>query len=544
MSSSTRFGCPPFPPVPPGIIITPFKEFIPAGYARTINEQGEDIEVDAWAGIPTVKIITEEEALQQKKEKKKRRHAGQCKDETGRLVPWWEEWEQGEHERTMSISFRDGSFVCYADRVYQASDDFRVGRTWPQIVLGVRSIWDHFRLYIGLLTTMPVYRKPKAKERKMDHPDIGHEASDDEGEDDMLDMPRARHTNVSIVQDTLEQIAHPGKQLEPDNMDESSIQRQLLCAFTDDIEKGIKIFLGTYMRESDLIWSEPNLFIAPTVLRFFLRFMLRNDLFYDSPSRTDNLIRAIGVAELAIKELPLTAQIGQTLPGPFDLACIEYWGRKSDRNVHISAVDPVEGEDEACDAPEDLERGVLSVDAPAFTSDDTSAWTDVSVPSLRDLLGPGPAKFLFPTQYAPCIVEHSTRRIRTVIPPDHQYNDARRLELMESESVEAVLEGRFARVVLDPWLRAEVEATEEFQAPVVSVPCSSGPETVSLAHEAYQDAVTVLVEPSHVPLLSVGMGLYGTWIGLGRVSERGGAGRAYYWYIEELVSVFPSFYVN
>lgn len=92
-----------FPPVPPGIVITPFSEFIPAGYARAVDEHGNDIEVDAYAGLPTVRIATEEEVLQRRKDRKKRRHAGQCTDATGRLVPWWEEWERGEHERTTSV---------------------------------------------------------------------------------------------------------------------------------------------------------------------------------------------------------------------------------------------------------------------------------------------------------------------------------------------------------------------------------------------------------------------------------------------------------
>ena len=138
-------------------------------------------------------------------------------------------------------------------------------RDWCTICLGPRT-YSHitltpahpplaqFRIYIGLLTSMPVYRRPKAKERRLDHPDVGYvnEQSEDEADHD---MPRARHTiNLSIVQDTLEQTAQPGKQLEPDHFEESSEQKQLLCAFTDDIEKGIMIFFGAYMRDSNLIW--------------------------------------------------------------------------------------------------------------------------------------------------------------------------------------------------------------------------------------------------------------------------------------------------
>jgi len=94
-----------FPPLPH--LVSSHHHFIPAGYACTV--------VDAHAGLPTVKLATEEEALQRQKERKKRRHAGQCTDASGRFIPWWEEWEQGKHERTMSVSFHDGcvcSYIC------------------------------------------------------------------------------------------------------------------------------------------------------------------------------------------------------------------------------------------------------------------------------------------------------------------------------------------------------------------------------------------------------------------------------------------------
>jgi len=56
--------------------------------------------------------------------------------------------------------------------------------------------------------------------------------------------------------------------------------------------------------------------------------MLRNDVFYNSPSHIDNLIHVISVAELAIKELTFTSQIGQALPGKFDLACRKHGGSR------------------------------------------------------------------------------------------------------------------------------------------------------------------------------------------------------------------------
>jgi hypothetical protein len=96
---------PPFPPSPDGVTIVPFKEFKAAGYKRVTTEAGEEVEVDAFAGLPTIKVLNEEEAAQKRKTKKKRRTAGRATDETGRLIPWWEEWEEGEVLRTTSITF-------------------------------------------------------------------------------------------------------------------------------------------------------------------------------------------------------------------------------------------------------------------------------------------------------------------------------------------------------------------------------------------------------------------------------------------------------
>ena len=254
--------------------------------------------------------------------------------------------------------------------------------------------------------------------------------------------------------------------------------------------------------------------------------MLRSSLFHDSPSHTDDLIRAIAIAETAVKELPLTAQIGRVLPGKFDLACREHWGKSIPLDEVFSG---------AADVHPDVSL-TPSTSESAFQT--WASWTDVSVPSLCDILGPT----TFPTEYAPCIAEHSTRRIRAVIPLLHQEHEHGVAEL-GPEGVEAVLEKRFARVILDPWIHGEDEATEEIQAPVV-MPLPSTRALVP-GHDPYRDAVALLVEPSHALFLTVGMGLCGTWVGLGRTEEQAQEpDRRDYWYIEDLMTVLPSFYVE
>ncbi|KIK93572.1 hypothetical protein PAXRUDRAFT_33996 [Paxillus rubicundulus Ve08.2h10] len=580
---SLRF--PPFPPLPDGVTIVPFNEFKVAGYNRITIEAGEEVEVDGFAGLPTIKVLNEEEARQKRKAKKKRRTAGCATDESGRLIPWWEEWEEGEALRTTSITFN--SNISYLDRVYQAADDFRVGRTWPEISFGVRVIWDQFRLYVGMLSSIPIYKKTKSSQKgQVDGPDNGDEASDDED-----DAPKAKQTNAAIVQDYLEQTAHPGKQLEP-TVDDSTAEANLLRAFIDDMEKTVKTFLSSHMRDSGLIWTERNLLIAPTVLHFFLRFMLRNGVFADASEHLDNLRRAVAVAGLARKELPLTATLGQILPGQFDLACKECFGSKGSLRVHISVTPPQVDETATHDHSSDsdlvdsaFETELKEHDIEVIPSDvvldsitakqilednldndanipvthipvagdpwtaaildeayTTSSWTDVHVPSLMEILGPT----VLPLTFSTGIVEFSTRRIRTITPPEVNAT---------SSVVEQELERRFTRVVMCPWIHSESEETLDFQKPVIALGSNGavvaeftpdGTEVIEDddPYDPYNDDVTVLIDQTTTEKLSIGMGLCGTWVQMrpdGKLKKRP---RECYWYMEDLVATFPSFHTE
>lgn len=93
---------PPFPAPPEGVVVVPFSAFAPAGYLRATDPSGSPIEVDGWMGMPTVRVLNEEEAAQKRKSKRKQRNAGNTMDAEGKLIPWWEEWEEGEALRTIS----------------------------------------------------------------------------------------------------------------------------------------------------------------------------------------------------------------------------------------------------------------------------------------------------------------------------------------------------------------------------------------------------------------------------------------------------------
>ncbi|KAG2099807.1 hypothetical protein BD769DRAFT_216888 [Suillus cothurnatus] len=594
---------PPFPAVPHGVTIIPFKDFTPYGYKRLRTETGEEIEVDALGGLPTVKVLSEEEVVQRNKDRKRRRNAGQSADATGRIVPWWEEWEEGESSRTMSEPIELQKSLI--DRVHQAADDFRIGRTWPPISSGVRTLWDHFRLYIGLLSSLPIYRKVKKSKGNTDMTcEEGGDASDND------DTPKAKQINPNIIQDPLEQIAHPGKQLEP-NEGEADIMARLLETFLEDMEKSVKVFMSSYMRDKGLIWSERNLFIAPTVLHFFLRFMQRNQVFAGFETHTDNLNRAVALAEFAIKELPLTARVARILPGMFDAACKECWGYKGSLSMYISTTLDSEDGCTSTDTPASSTIGtfeealkadhaeIVSSDVvldslmakevldDTFGADDcvnvssppaddpwvaaitagqntTVSWTDVKSDSLLTFLGPTQ----LPLTHTTGVVEFSTRRVKEIMLP--KAIDS--IPDTPSAAIEQELGSRFACVVLEPWVRTSTDELLDIVRPIVTSSSRgavikdpfadiievSGAYSPSDAYNPCRDDLTILVNPESVDCFRAGLGLCGTWVqmarcedvessigpidqGTPRVSKHP---RDCFWYLEDVVSIFPSFYTE
>ncbi|KAG2049478.1 hypothetical protein BDR06DRAFT_961439 [Suillus hirtellus] len=591
---------PPFPAAPHGVTIIPFKDFTPYGYKRLRTETGEEIEVDALGGLPTVKVLSDEEVIQRNKDRRRRRNAGQSADATGRIVPWWEEWEEGESSRTTSepIELRNNLI----DRVHQAADDFRIGRTWPPISSGVRSLWDHFRLYIGLLSSLPIYRKVK---KSKGNTDMTCEGDGDASDND--DVPKAKQINLDIIQDPLEQVAHPGKQLEPKE-GEKDIMARLLETFLEDMEKSIKVFMSSYMRDKGLIWSERNLFIAPTVLHFFLRFMQRNRVFAGFETHTENLNRAVVVAELAIKELPLTARVARVLPGMFDAACKECWGYRGSLSMYISTT--LDSEDDtntpASSAVGTFEEA-LKADHTEIVSSDvvldslmakevlddtfgpgdgtnispppandpwaaaittgqntTVSWTDVKVDSLLTFLGPTQ----LPLTHTAGVVEFSTRKVKEIMLPEAINS----VPDIPSTAIEQELGSRFARVVLEPWIRTPTDELLDITRPIITSSSRgaviedpfadnidvSGVHSPSEAFNPCRDNLTILIDPASVDCFHVGLGLCGTWVQIARCEDVESStspidqGTPYvskhprdcFWYLEDVVSIFPSFYME
>ena len=339
--------------------------------------------------------------------------------------------------------------------------------------------------------------------------------------------------------------------------------------------------------------SERNLFIAPTVLHFFLRFMLRNGVFAGFEDHTDNLNRAVAVAELAIEEFPLTAKVARILPSSFDIACKECWGSKGNLSMYISGTvtsasstvstfeeelkaDNVEvvSSDVVLDSL--MAKGVLD---DAFGADDavniasppvddpwaaaiipgqtTTSWGDIKVDSLLTFLGPTH----LPLTHTTGVVEFSTRKVKEIFPPEA----IRTTPDTPSAAVEQELGSRFARLVMEPWVRTPTDEFIDIVKPIITSSSRGAvvedPFAEGGAADVYnpcRDDLTVLIEPECVVYFHVGLGLCGTWVQIARCEDVESSSatavddiphvskhpRDCFWYLEDVASIFPSFYTE
>ena len=216
-----------------------------------------------------------------------------------------------------------------------------------------------------------------------------------------------------------------------------------------------------------------------------------------------------------------------------------------------------------------------------------TTWTDADPSWNRDptslfsLLGPS----AFPLTHTTGIVECSTRRVSAIhFPPNHPKGvpspSQEKLGRAEAEAgekldwtpsaygVEAELDARFAKVILEPWGREEgdisgPEIWSTSRGPVIDpkkpskkVPTDTTGTAARKPHNPLTDSITLLVQPSFAETLALvpGLGLGAMWIEIAR--QESGAGAAAsggvvhvdgktpgrFWYHEDVTGIFPSFY--
>jgi len=188
----------------------------------------------------------------------------------------------------------------------------------------------------------------------------------------------------------------------------------------------------------------------------------------------------------------------------------------------------------------------------------TASWTDIKVESLLTFLGPT----RLPLTHAAGVVEFSTRKVKEIIMAEA----IRSIPDTPATAVEQELESRFAHVVMEPWIRIPTDElvnivkpiiTSSSRGAVIADPFSDGHD-VSDAYNPCRDDLTILIDPASVDYFHVGLGLCGTWVQIARCEDVESFSiptdqdtphaskhpRDCFWYLEDVVSIFPSFYTE
>ncbi|KAI0737732.1 hypothetical protein C8Q80DRAFT_1114829 [Daedaleopsis nitida] len=463
---------PPFPQPPPGVDIVPFKDFKPAGiFAAEDPSATTEREIDGL-GIPTVPLRVRHSLTG--KEKMKRKKKSNTVGPGGLIMrqAWYEEWAELEYQRRLTAPI-DPS-LPRIDRLHLAASEFKSGRAL-QTLQDLNRIWDHFRVFTGLLSSV----KPAASRKKVidTQPDDGEDDGDEEDEMPNAGPPKERTIPVveSTPMDAATVLPKPNVAAHSPELtqEEREHRREYFLEvrdtktdrFLNDPENCIKIFLSGYFRDRGLMFSEKICRDGPILIAFFLNFLLRNRVF---PEMEKDLKKAVAVAELARTELPHTFVISRVAPDAFSKGCESLFGvmthstwwaheepeqadaSEDEREAKRQKVEQAEGEaaflQEAAgeaeievitpDTMRDMEQEMKEVHADANVNGeaDAPAWGesagsfDWGAPDdTADDWGTGPtesplAPYLGPTTlpltHTTGIVERSTRRIKSVeMPP-------------------------------------------------------------------------------------------------------------------------------
>ncbi|KAJ7202550.1 hypothetical protein GGX14DRAFT_653628 [Mycena pura] len=572
-----KYRFPPFPEAPEGVAPIPFKDFKESGIQ--VFTADDEAEKDGL-GIPTIALRVKHDMDVSKTNSnyKKKPVREMAAARPGWRNEWWEDWEEGEDLRNHGPYNINSAAI---DRFHQAASDFQKYRRFPPIVTNVQGLWDQFRIFAGLLGMPPVWNV--ASENKAE--DDGQVSDDDFEEDSKPKFvnqggpgekrypprlrPRAPYElygkDPVIVQDN-DEI----KEL----LDEARATKEdKVVDFLEDPGRQIQIFLSSYMKNQGLVWTDRNLINAPHLLRFFVRYLLRNGVLPDKTSER-SLRSALDIIDIAAKELPLTAEVSKLLPDDFSVACQSHWGRKVGYVWDVSdsdSVDSVAGEPDAKrvkldSAPVDafesvlkeenvevLKKEDLEAEAEADSAwgepdaDDASPpaadpnnpwdaagesdWNPPARPSLLALLGPT----ALPLTHTPGIVEWSVRRVKELLPPPASRPPlpAAAAGAPDAEAVEHAVEAGMWRAVLAPWPAWDArDADPALSAPRIlrsslgalaqpgdaATEAARGPAGLK-PHDMLRDDITLLVQPAAAAKLCVGMGLGGTWVQLARVQD-------------------------
>lgn len=373
-------------------------------------------------------------------------------------------------------------------------------------------------------------------------------------------------------------------------LDEENLRKEeRLATFLNDPERGIATFLSSYTRDQGLYWfvtyhihkgkfclfsyrTDRYLDIMPRVLGYFVNFLLRNRVLPEAEYES-GLRRSLDIIAKAQKELPLIAKVAKVYPDALSLGCIDTFGSKAEKPKLAFADLPDEAlggsvEDVLTDTINIISDDEIKVEEVVIAEnyeDTLDEWGISDFHSLMPLLGPT----ALPLTHTAGIVEVSVRRISSISLPPTTLPKLPASDEPNADAVEADLQGRFAKVVLSPWIDWDVQGDVPDMSNPRILETSRGPVMIeggqvssaigtglTKAHNPQQDDITLLIDISVLRHMSIGMGLGGTWVQLARTQDlepdkatgkkkaRSKSKKApnTYWYLEKLEISIPSFW--
>ncbi|KAF9065601.1 hypothetical protein BDP27DRAFT_1331811 [Rhodocollybia butyracea] len=323
-----------------------------------------------------------------------------------------------------------------------------------------------------------------------------------------------------------------------------------LNEFMNDPAKIVALYLGSYMRRQGLHLTEKNLHRAPLLLKFFIRFLRKHNVFVGEDDLNDsvlpnidldvplprflqshpllssksgqlniaaNLELALSIIDLAIEELPLVSQAAKALScEAFGALCKDIFSVGEHDTLPVASEEGHNGEHS---------RSLT----PPCVIDDAST----------DALDPAAWKIIPPS-----------------VPQDIADTDSDSQSQPDLDQSDSALFGKLTKVVLDPWLgwETEIEEPDLFEPRVLRSPVYPN-ETTTVApkatHNPACDAITLLLEPCSAYALRVGMGVGGIWNQMAPASVSNGelgptatakSEDGVFWYLTDVKVVVPSYY--
>ncbi|KAF7352100.1 hypothetical protein MVEN_01172800 [Mycena venus] len=176
-----------FPEISPGTTIVPFKDFKEHGIQRSLDPDG--IERDNL-GIPTLELRFKHDTDVSKTNPEQT--ASGVSFRPAFKVEWWQDWEKDEHLRM------HGPYdytLPPAVLLRLAASHFQKYRRFPKNVF--ENLWEStFKIYAGILGTIPVWKKAS------DLPKL--EDEDDISDDDFDDAPKLKRPGRVIPREPYE----------------------------------------------------------------------------------------------------------------------------------------------------------------------------------------------------------------------------------------------------------------------------------------------------------------------------------------------------